>query len=166
MTWPCLQQSTPCGCTCHQRAAKNRRRAYQISTRWTPEHDALISAGVARGDTLQQIADSIEHDHSVRRPVGSIRNRIAELGLSLRDGWRSQAEVARLLGVYEQKVYGWRESGTLAFEAHGHWFRVRHADLEAFIKQQAGRLFEPSKVRDPRLRSLADVSAQANRRTA
>lgn len=161
--WRCQTQPGGCPCTCHQRAEQRKRRTHQLATRWQPEHDAIVRQGIERGDTLRQIADSIEHDHQIRRPIGSIRNRITELGLSRRDGWRSQAEVARMLGVAEVTVYGWRERGHLAFEEHGRWYRVRDAALEAFIREQAGRLFDPLKVKDPKLRSLAEVSARANR---
>src|SRR4051812_3062119 len=112
-TWTCQRQTGGCPCTCHKRAEQRRHRVHQLATRWQPAHDDLVRQGVAKGDTLMQIADHIEAEHQIRRPVGSIRNRIAELGLSRRDGWRSQAEVARMLGVYDAKLIDWRARGLI-----------------------------------------------------
>ena len=95
----------------------------------------------------------------------SIRWRVKQLGLSLRDGWYSRQEIGPLLGVGRRSVDRWMRSGLLRVTRHGsRWARVSDGDLGAFVSCQGGLLFDPAVVTDPALRRVAEVAATANRR--
>jgi excisionase family DNA binding protein len=95
----------------------------------------------------------------------SVRWRVRQLGRSLRDGWRSRQEVAQVLGVGRRAVDRWWKDGLLPVRKHGtRWTRILEAELETFVRAQAGLLFAPGGVRDARLRRLAEIGAAANAR--
>lgn len=142
-----------CECACH------RAKVRQVPRLWTPGMDRSLTEAIERGDHLKTIAARLHLTED------SIRWRVRQLGLSLRDGWYSRQEIGPLLGVGRRSVDRWMRTGLLAVTRHGtRWTRVRQADLLSFVQAQAGVEFDPSGVGDPALKRLADVSAVANRR--
>jgi hypothetical protein len=122
--------------------------------------DDRLMAMVRDGKTRKEIADAFGVSQH------AVRHRIADLGESVRLGWRSEFEVQRALGVSWRFTRRWRLDGQLVFRGHdtSTWHRINDADLEAFVRQYAGILFRVEKVRDPSLRRLAEISATANLR--
>lgn len=165
--WPCQRAADPCACQCHAiaeaRATATRRTAH--GDEWLPEHDAILRARLLAGATVDEIIDAIDRAHKIRRSPDAVRARVAELGESLRTGWRSQNEAAAALGVHPKAIGTWRAAGLLVATRHGgsHWLRIQDADLDAFVRAQAGRILDPTRITDRHLRSLAEVSARANR---
>ena len=142
-----------CTCACH--------RPRQEPRLWTPDMDRQLSRAIDRGDTIRTIATAM------RLTEESIRWRVKKLGRSLREGWRSRAEIARCLGVPRRSVDRWARDGHLVVTRHGtRWTRVRDVDLWTFVGQHAGALFDPLGVSDPTFRRLAETAAMANRRRA
>lgn len=160
-----MKGTCPCGgcCPCHRlKHGETRWNA------WTPEQEAFILARSAEGASLTEIADAFERRFRYRRGVDGIRVRLSKLGASVRDGWLTRRDVERLLGVHHRDVQRWVQSGALIDRPHqrGHWRLIAPADLDTFVRAQAGRLFDPARVADRRLRSLAETSAQINLREA
>lgn len=115
--------------------------------------DRRLRAGLARGETPDQLAAIFALS------PGAVRWRVRTNGASLRDGWYSPTEVARLLGVSWRRVRSWIASGWLLVEAHGRrWRRVTCTELERFVGSYGGRAFDAHGVTDPKLRRLAEVS--------
>lgn len=142
-----------CECACH------RAKVRQVPRLWTPGMDRTLTEAIERGDHLQTIATRLHLTED------SIRWRVRQLGLSLRDGWYSRQEIGGLLGVGRRSVDRWMRSGLLTVTRHGtRWTRVKQADLLTFVQAHAGVEFDPSAVSDPTLRRLADVSSVVNRR--
>jgi hypothetical protein len=159
-SWSCLDQPDGCGCQCHAIAAGKARGKKKSPTRWTPSRDAQVLAMFREGRTQKEIADTLYCSPQ------AVRHRLMFMGESSRAGWRSEHEVGRALGVSWRFTRRWRLDGQLKFRAHDSstWHRIADAHLEAFVREYAGILFDPQKVRDPSLRMLAEVSATANRR--
>lgn len=142
-----------CECACH------RAKVRQVPRVWTTGMDRSLAEAIEGGDHLRTIAARLHLTED------SIRWRVRQLGLSLRDGWYSRQEIAALLGVGRRSVDRWMRSGRLTVTRHGtRWTRVRQADLLSFVRAQAGIEFDPDGVSNPVLKRLADVSAIANRR--
>lgn len=161
--WACLSQPGGCGCRCHAIRAGQLRGRVRADL-WTPEQDAIVRRGVERGDAFATIAATIEHDHKISRSQWAIGARVKALGLAGRQGWRTQHELCLLFRVTDRTIHRWRAQGQLQSTMHAHWYRFTDADVEAFIREWAGRLFDPAQVQDARLRALAEVSARANAR--
>jgi hypothetical protein len=122
--------------------------------------DARLRRGLQHGETVTYIARALHVS------ISSIRNRVAELGESLRTGWYTQADITRTFGVTWRTVAQWRDDGLITMERHGdgRWFRASHDEVTRFVNEQAGVLFEPAQMRQSDFRRLAEVSATANRR--
>lgn len=161
--WPCLDQPDGCGCRCHAIAAAKAGRRAALPSDWRPEEDAYLQHRLDAGDTPEQARHALNERFGTTRTRGAVRHRITDLGRTLRDGWYSAREVERMLGLAHHTVARWHRDGLLPMtrHKHGHWWRVSVADLEAFVKAQAGHLFDPARVVDRRLRALAEVSARA-----
>lgn len=142
-----------CECTCH------RAKVRQPARLWTPGMDRTVTEAIERGDHIRTIAARLHLTED------SIRWRVKQLGLSLRDGWYSRQEISVLLGVGRRHVDRWMHTGLLPVTRHGtRWTRIRQADLLTFVQAHAGVQFDPVGITDPVLRRLADVSATVNRR--
>lgn len=144
-----------CECRCH------RMKLRRTATKATPEQDAMIGALLVQGQPIAAIASSLHISEN------AVLWRIRVMGRSTREGWWSRREVVRALGVSWRHLKRWQCAGLLKVTQHGtRWTRIRESDLEAFVKDHSGLLFDPSTVRDARLRRLAETSAIANRRRA
>lgn len=144
-------------CPCPNHLAKVR----QPARLWTPGMDRTLTEAIKHGDHLKTIAARLHLTED------SIRWRVRQLGLSLRDGWYSRQEIGPLLGVGRRSVDRWMRSGALVVTRHGtRWTRIRQADLLTFVQSHAGVEFDPAGVTDPVVRRLADVSAVVNQRKA
>jgi hypothetical protein len=142
-----------CECGCH------RQKIRRTGVKWTPERDAFVADALNRGRPVAFIASGLGVTEE------AVRWRIKRLGRSTREGWRSRQEVVAALGVSRRAVDRWMRVGLLRVTKHGtRWTRINDADLEAFVRDGAGRLFEPADVRDAHLRRLAETSALVNRR--
>jgi hypothetical protein len=158
--WACLQADPPCGCTCHKISAGRRASRKAPRRLWTPSMDAKVVKGLRDGMTQKMIAEKLRLDPR------QVADRIQELGESQRTGWRTRHEVTLALGVTWRSASRWQADGLLPLQQYGgRWWRISEEDVQAFVQRHAGRLFEPSTVRDPTMRRLAEVSALANRRS-
>lgn len=138
---------------------------------WTPEQDAALKALLGRFDT-QTIAERLTERFGFPRTEGGVRARIKILKLSRLTvrPW-SRAEVARALGVTYHVVSKWVALGALTGTpwklgggqrkgAVSQAFAV--ADVENFVRQYPTWV-RPAKVRDPGLRSLAELVTRGAR---
>jgi transcriptional regulator with XRE-family HTH domain len=169
--WPCLSQPGGCLCKCHSiRAGKLKSPKTQVAhrKRWLPEHDAVVRDRLQAGVHVEQIARELTERFIIPRTAMGVENRARRhLGLSLFDGWTSSTQLARRLGVPKSRIEAWRERGYLSgVPDFKQWPRYLEPEIEAFVQQHAGVLFDVRLVRDSRLRSLAETSAIANRRRA
>lgn len=167
-TWPCLTQPSGCPCRCHAISAARKGIRARRPTDWRPEEDAYLLRRHDAGDTPTQLRIALNDHFSLSRSLSAIRDRLVYHGRSFRDGWYSAREVARMLGVDHHQVTRWHTRGLLPMTRHksGVWFRVGRADLDAFVRTHAGTLLVVARIRDARLRSLAESSAPINRRRA
>lgn len=165
-TWPC--RSAPGGCACHCHALSRGRATGKEPNRnaWKKAHDALLRERLAEGDSPSEIARLLTERFKVERTAAAVRLRMTRTGLTSRDGWVSRFEAGVLLGVGRKQMATWDAGGLLPSHPFGSWRRLRRSDLEAFVKAHAGLLFDARRVKDARLRSLAEVAAVANRRRA
>jgi hypothetical protein len=161
-SWKCIDQPGGCPCQCHAIAAAKAANPQRRRGLWTPQRDDELRALMLAGTSQKEVAVRLGVT------VNAIRHRQMELGLSVRAGWRSDFEVQRALGVSWRFTRRWRLDGQLVFRGHdtSTWHRISDADLEAFVRQYAGVLLDPARVRDAKLRQIAEVAAVVNRRKA
>lgn len=162
-------QSAPghrCVCGCHQtRAGKAKPGANTRWDSWLRHHDALLTDLVEQGHPPDVIAPIISERFSVPRTGHAVGLRIRKLGLSRRDGWMSREDVERLLGISHQKrMERYEAQGYLPTAAYGRWRRIRRADVERLVRDQAGVTIDPRRIIDPTLKALAETAAIVNRR--
>jgi hypothetical protein len=165
---PCVDGPDPCPCRVHAKIkARNRkgkgRRPVQYN-HWFPRHDALLLERLARGDSPEEIAATLTDTYKVPRSGNAVKIRITRLGHSILEGWYSQTEVRRRLGISEHQARRWHEQGILPGTPYGAWLRYGVAQVEAFVREQAGLLLDPAKIRDPKLKAIAELSVAVNRR--
>lgn len=154
-----------CFCRCHAvRFAAQASRKKTRSDAWTFLQDEMIRVLISEALDAPAIAERLTDHFGIRRGVDAVRRRVAHLGLSLRDGWWSRSDVARMLGISVQRMQRLERQGYLGVHPHGRWRRVKEADIEAFVREHAGALFDPRRVKDPRFKTLAETAAIANRR--
>lgn len=167
---PCVDGPDPCPCRVHQaqissarryRARKGRPAQYN---KWFPRHDALLLERLDAGDSPEEIAHALTETFTVPRSANAVKLRITRLGRSLVSGWATRAEVSRRLGLPLEALARLDASGALPSTPYGTWIRYRLADVEAFVKAQAGLLIDPKRVRDPHWKALAETAAIVNRR--
>jgi hypothetical protein len=167
---PCVDGPDPCPCRVHAKIkARKRDRKGRRSAQfnhWFPRHDELLLKRLKQGDTPEEIAAALTEAYTVPRTAIAVKIRVIKLGHSLVEGWHSRSEVWHRLGVSEWRVQQWHEQGILPATRYGRWFRYPVAQVEAFVRDQAGLLLDPAGVRDPHLRALAETSAIVNRRRA
>jgi hypothetical protein len=164
--WPCRSQPGGCGCHCHALVKGKARSARRARDAWLPEHDALILEMVKRGEAPAAIAEALSVRFPIPRSEQGVRRRLVRLGISTRDGWWSRWETSRMLGVSKDTLARLEGDGLLEPQPFATWRRYRADDIERLVREQAGHRIDPRRVRDPRLRSLAEVSALVNARTA
>lgn len=164
-TWPC--KSKPGGCDCHCHALVRRRPGKGDDPRkWEPEEDARLRDLLTGGCTLIDAAERLGADFGKQRTPNAVRIRATFLGLSTRDGWWTRAELRDLLGVPPKRLKLWEDTGILHPEQNGVWRRYHPSYVEQFVREQAGLLLDPRRVRDRRLRGIAETSSVVNRRRA
>lgn len=155
-----------CICRCHRMRASKQRRGRPAKGAWLPPHDKALTALVKAGHAPERIAVLISERFSVLRTAHAVRQRIRKLELSTRDGWVSGEDLIRDLGIYRRRIAQYEAMGLLDRAEYGRWRRYSKASVERLIASQAGLTIDPRRIRDPRLRSLAEVSARVNARTA
>lgn len=168
---PCVDGPEPCPCRYHARI-KARQRAKRLGggtarsqyNAWKGQHDALLIERLDAGATPEEIAHELTRRFKVPRTANAVKIRIPRLGRSLLEGWWTGAETARRLGLSWEVLQRLTDQGALIGCPYGAWTRYRVADVEAFVRAHAGTLIDPRRIRDPRLRSLAETSAIANKR--
>ncbi len=119
---------------------------------------------VGGGLSPEKVSEQLTARGPVPRTVASVRIRINKLGRSTRDGWMSGEELIRQLGVYRARVSWFEAQGLLTRAQWGRWRRYAIVEVEALIASQAGLTIDPRRVKDARLRSLAETAAIVNRR--
>lgn len=166
--WPCLSQPGGCLCKCHAvRAGKLRsgKTPKKQANVWLPAHDAVVRERLAAGAAPEQIAVELTQCFKVTRSEGAVKSRAIRLGISLYDGWISSTQLAQKLGVRFHRIEDWRNRGYLkGVPGFKQWTRYLDHEVEAFVRQYAGVLFDVRLVRDPKLKPLAETSAIVNKR--
>lgn len=159
-TWACLEQPGGCSCRCHAVSTGMARSKKTKRSLWTPQRDDELRRLLREGVTQRVIADRLGVS------ISTVRHRRQALGISGRDGWRSEFEVGRALGVSWRYTRRWRTDGLLRADQHegSTWWRISEAALEAFVRAHAGGAVDVRRITDARLRSIAEVSAVANSR--
>lgn len=155
-----------CYCRCHAVSLAPKKRRRHRPNAYLPSHDALVRAMVEQGDHPAVIAATLSERFGIARTEGSVRQRMRLLGLSSRVGWWSRDDVIRLLGIPWQRLVALEQAGRIDGVEYGRWRRYRLHDLEELVRSEAGRGIDPRRVRDRRLRALAETAALANRRSA
>lgn len=162
--WRCLDQPGGCGCGCHAIAAGRKASGKKSGPKglWTRSMDGRLSRGIGAGESVTSIAKALHVS------TGAVRNRIVVIGASLRTAWHTQADLTRMLRVSWRIVGRWRTDGLIAMERHeqGRWYRVADDEWQRFVREQAGILFDPTRMRPCELKRVAEVNAVANRRRA
>lgn len=157
-----------CFCRCHatRRTNDQRNKPQKRWDIWKPQHDEAITALVLEGHHPEVVARIISERFAIPRSQDSVRRRLSQLGVSIRDGWYSRDDLAKMIGVHHRKIAQWEQDGLLPVAEYGRWRRIAKADVDAVVAAQAGLAIDPRRIRDPRLRSIAETSAIANRRRA
>ena len=160
--WECGGLTGGCACRCHKLSAGRRASTQAAPRLWTPSMDAKLVQGIREGVPIKLLAQKL------RVSLRQATDRLDEIGESTRTGWRTRHEAGLALGVSWRATARWQADGLLAVERYGRgrWWRIKDADLAAFVRQHAGVLFDAAKVRDPALKRVAEVAALANRRQA
>ncbi len=161
---PCPDVPTGCACRCHAIGLARSSQGATHPNAWTKAHDALLLELCLDGVTVTAIADRLTERFGISRTPLGVRQRLKKLGASRRDGWWTLNELVEVLGTSRRTLVTAEQAGLLPGAEYGRWRRYRAPDVEAFVKQAAGRIVNPARVRDPRLRSLAEVSARVNAR--
>lgn len=172
-SWPCLRLPNGCPCRCHDIRGKQKARARKNRSLrdWTPAQEQVILDGLVKGLTYRDI--SVQMNQLARtstrfqpRTPGSIRLKVFAMGLSVREYWRSQAEMALLFNVSPFTVSKWRITGKIEAVPWGNsiWWRFLNADVEKFVDDWAGKLFQPEQIQDASLQQRAQVAAIKNTR--
>lgn len=162
-----------CSCVCHAisagRRAGSRRRA---RNEWTPRQNRLVIVHLRDNSTVERIVRALYETEGVTRSRKAVVNKARELGLDWRQGWYTEHEIRLGLGVHSSRVRDWRETGLLSATRHigltsGHptpWWEFKDADVDAFIRAQAGLAFTPQIVKNRRWRALAETAAATHAR--
>ncbi len=166
--WPCLSQPGGCICKCHAvragrlRSTKTPKKQANI---WAAHHDALLRERLAAAVTPDEIAEELTDRFGVKRSPLAVKTRAVRLGISLYDGWTSSTQLSEKLGVPQSRVETWRERGYLkGTPGFKRWPRYLDHEIEAFVREHAGVLFDVRLVRDQQLKPLAETSAIVNKR--
>jgi hypothetical protein len=156
-----------CACRCHalRRSAGEDTSRERRWNAWLPEHDAYVRRLVGHGVSPEAIAERISARFKGRpRTPLAVRQRIRKLDLSMRAGWMSGEDLMRALGIYRRRIAQYEAQGLLTNAPWGRWRRYADRDIDALIRAEAGITIDPRRVRDPRLKALAETSASVNRR--
>lgn len=155
-----------CRCRCHGPAV---RVGLQM---WTPEHNARLRGYVAEGKLPIEIAQ-IFTDEGVLRTPGAVYRQARVLGVYFETpGTRGRLALSRKLGVPPQTCDRWTTQGLLHPRQDVHlttgqpiraWI-YEDADVENFLRDQAGILIRPEQIRDPRWREIATWAARRRSR--
>lgn len=162
--YPCPDVPEGCHCRCH---AIGLGKAAQKTTRadaWTKAHDNALKSWAHDGHRVDALAELLTERFGIPRTALAVRRRLRQIDVSIRDGWWSMTDLIPLLGLSKTSLLNAERQGGLPSVEHGRWRRYSVADVERFITQAAGVTIDPRRVRDPRLRALAEVSATANAR--
>lgn len=104
-------------------------RAHRHRCHYTDAEEVRLLDMLERHRSYQQIA------RALHRTQGGIRRHAIDLGVTVTTaGGRTQAEVARLLGVSQPTVLRWREWGWLKAHKAGYCVLVDEDDLLAFLE--------------------------------
>lgn len=165
-TWPCKTLPGGCPCRCHALVAgRARSKRKPRADAWLPVHDTLIRERILAGDDLDAIAAALVRAFHIPRTPAAAARRITHLGLSRLDGYLIASDLAHMLGVCGETIRRWAVAGRFgSIRWGGHRRQYSRAAVEAFVREQAGVTIRPSRIRDQRLRSLAETSAIVNRR--
>lgn len=157
-----------CICRCHLISDGMRRIGPKAVRKdaWLPKHDTAIKALVESAMTPDQVAVALTDRFHIARTGESVRRRMVKLGLSSREGWVSGEDLVRTLGLYRRRLQQFEASGLLQGTSWGAWRRYPLAMVEELIRAQAGLTIDPRRIKNPAWKSLAEVSAVANRRSA
>lgn len=133
---------------------------------WLPAHDTAIKRLIRKGRTPEQVATELTASFHIPRTAEAVKRRLCKLGISAREGWVSGEDLVRTLGVYRRRIQQWEANGILEGASWGSWRRYPLASVEALIRSQAGHTIDPRRIKNPQWKSLAEVSALVNARTA
>lgn len=164
--WPCRSQPGGCGCHCHAIARGKAESTRLPRDAWLTLHDAVIKERVKAGVPPAEIATELSERFPVPRTAHAVRRRIVQLGISTRDGWWSRWEASKLLGLSKEALARIEEAGAITPQPFASWRRYREADIHRLIRAQAGLTIDPRRVKHPAWKSLAEVSARVNARSA
>lgn len=163
--WPCLSSPEGCKCKCHAIAEGTRKRVsatgpWQKNSKraWTKKQDEIIVRVWEETHWLPDVHRAYTEWFSYRRTMHAIRHRLVDKGYSMREGWKSITEVARLLSVSQQKITRDIVCDLLPARRHWqcHWWVIMDADLDKYIRQNAMSL-DPTKIRDKSIRSVVEL---------
>lgn len=133
---------------------------------WTTRHDDVLTKLVNDDHHPADIAAMLSERFHVPRTDLAVRRRIKHLGLSRREGWYSRTDLIAMLGLHQRKLEALEQAGAIEPTRYGAWRRYPTATVEQLVREHAGSLIDPRRVRDPKLKALAETSAIVNRRRA
>jgi hypothetical protein len=172
-TWPCLQTPGGCSCKCHAISQGRRNGSRKPGARdWTAQERVTLHALVKSGEPAEVIAQELERKYGHPRTRGAVIRKAVQLGLLVKQGWYTGAEVRAGLGVHSSRVTDWISARQLKAQRHvgvirgtqSQWWHIEGKAVLEFIDKHAGLLFKVRTVKHPDWRRRAEVAARANTR--